>query len=74
MNDLKKAEREAQNKAKETWRRIDGDEDFTDKLGNLGDDVRDGLGNAGDDIREGIDNVGEALRRRNESTERPERR
>lgn len=55
MDDLKRGYRETEEKAKEAWRRSDGDEDLGDKLGDLGDDVREGLGNAGDDVRRETD-------------------
>ena len=55
MDDLKRDYREGEDKAKEAWRRSDGDEDLGDKLGNLGDDVRKELGNAGDDVRREAD-------------------
>lgn len=54
MKDVKKGAREVENKAKETWRKLDGDESPSDKLGNLGDDVRHGLGNAGDEITDAV--------------------
>ena len=43
--------RDVDNKAKETWRKADGDESLSDKVANAGDDVRDAVGNAGDEIR-----------------------
>jgi hypothetical protein len=43
--------REVDEKAKETWRRADGEESVSDKVANLGDDIRNELGNAGDEIR-----------------------
>ena len=63
MDDLKKAGRETEETAKETWRKADGEEDLADKVGNLGDDIRKGLGNAGDEIRKGVDNVGDEVDR-----------
>jgi hypothetical protein len=57
MDDVKKGYREAEETAKETWRKADGEEDLADKVGNLGDDIRKGLGNAGDELREGADRV-----------------
>jgi hypothetical protein len=63
MNDLKKDAREADNKARELWRKADGDESLGDRFGNLGDDVRDGIDNVGDDIREGADKAGDAVHR-----------
>lgn len=50
MDDVKHGYRETEDKAKETWRKADGDEDLADKVGNLGDDIRKGLGNAGDKV------------------------
>ena len=38
--DVKKTMREADEKAKETWRRADGEESVSDKVANLGDDIR----------------------------------
>ena len=54
MDDLKRAGREAEETAKETWRKRDG-EDLADKVGNAGDDIRKGLGNLGDDLRNAVD-------------------
>ena len=50
MDDVKRTYREGEEKAKETWRKSDGDEDLGDKVGNLGDEVRKDLGNTGDDL------------------------
>jgi hypothetical protein len=50
MDDAKKTYREAEKGAKETWRKVDG-EDLADKVGNAGDEARKDLGNAGDDLR-----------------------
>ena len=61
MDDVKKAYRETEETAKESWRKADGKEDLADKVGNLGDDIRKGLGNAGDEIRRGVDNVGDEV-------------
>jgi len=55
MDDVKKDYRNTEEKAKETWRKADGEEDLADKAGNLGDDIREGLGNAGDDISREVD-------------------
>ena len=55
MDDVKKDYRNTEEKAKETWRKADGEEDLADKAGNLGDDIREGLGNAGDDISNEVD-------------------
>ncbi|MEX1172893.1 MAG: hypothetical protein WEG56_09805 [Chloroflexota bacterium] len=68
MGDVKQGYREAENKAKETWRKADGEEDLADKAGNLGDDIRQGLGNAGDKARDmGDDAKREADRDRTNS-------
>ena len=53
--DLKRAGREMDETAKETWRKADGEESMSDKVANLGDDVRNDLGNAGDDMRRTTD-------------------
>lgn len=53
MDDVKQGYREVEDKAKETWRKADGDEDLGDKLGNLGDDIRREAGNAGDELDQG---------------------
>jgi hypothetical protein len=55
MDQVRKDYREAEEKAKETWRKADGEEDLADKIGNLGDDVRTELGNAGDEVRRRVD-------------------
>lgn len=57
MDDAKKVYRETEDKAKETARKIDGDEDLGDKVGNAGDEMRKDLGNTGDDIRRTVDDV-----------------
>jgi uncharacterized protein YjbJ (UPF0337 family) len=49
--------RDVNNKAKETWRKADGDESLSDKVANAGDDVRDALGNAGDEVRRHSDDM-----------------
>jgi hypothetical protein len=54
VDDMKKAGREAEETAKEAWRKRDG-EDLADKVGNAGDDIRKELGNAGDTIRREAD-------------------
>lgn len=59
MDDLKKAGRETEETAKETWRKADGEEDLADKVGNLGDDIRKELGNAGDNVRNAADHAGD---------------
>jgi hypothetical protein len=53
--DLKRAGREMDETAKETWRKADGEESASDKVANLGDDIRNELGNAGDDMRRTTD-------------------
>jgi hypothetical protein len=60
VDDLKKGYREGETKAKETWRKRDG-EDLGDTVGNLGDDVRTNLGNLGDDARRAVDDAGNAV-------------
>ena len=40
-DDVKKGYRETEEKAKETWRKADGEEDLADKVGNAGDEIRD---------------------------------
>ena len=65
MDDVKRTYREGEEKAKEAWRKSDGDEDLGDKVGNLGDEVRKDLGNAGDDLdREADRHVDEGTRQR----------
>jgi hypothetical protein len=64
MDQLKKGYREAEETAKETWRKADGEEDLADKVGNLGDDIRKNLGNAGDDVRDAVDDAAEEVDRR----------
>ena len=61
MDDLKKAGRETEETAKETWRKADGEEDLVDKVGNLGDDIRKELGNAGDNVRNAADQAGDEV-------------
>ena len=51
MDEIKKVARDVEQGAKETLRKIDGDEDLKDKVGNAGDEARKDLGNAGDDIK-----------------------
>ena len=55
MDDVKKGYREAEETVKEAGRKIDGEEDLSDKLGNAGDDARKTLGNVGDDARDAAD-------------------
>ena len=50
MEDVKRTNREGEEKAKEAWRGVDGT-DAKDEIGNAGDDIRKGLGNAGDKLR-----------------------
>jgi hypothetical protein len=61
MDDIKKGYREAEETTKETMRKADGEEDFADKVGNLGDDIRKNLGNLGDDVREKVDDAGDTV-------------
>ncbi len=56
MDDLKKGYREAEEKARETWRNADG-ESVSDRLGNAGDEIRKDLGNLGDDARNAGDDA-----------------
>lgn len=63
MNDLNKFQREAEETAKETWRKADGEEDLADKIGNAGDDMRKHAGNLGDDLKDAADNDDEELNR-----------
>lgn len=66
MDDIKKAFREGESGAKEGWRKADGEEDLSDKIGNAGDEIRKNLGNAGDDLRNddlGNDRVDDPNRR-----------
>jgi hypothetical protein len=62
MDDLKKAGREVDETANETWRNRDG-EDLADKVGNVGDDIRKNLGNLGDDARNALDDAGDTVDR-----------
>jgi len=55
VDDMKKAYREGEETAKETWRKADGEEDLADKIGNAGDDIRKHAGNLGDDLRDAVD-------------------
>jgi hypothetical protein len=55
MDDVKRAGRDAENEAKEQWRKSDGEESLEDKAANTADDVRAGLGNLGDEIDEEAD-------------------
>ena len=55
--DVREGLRSINNKAKETWRKADGDESPSDKVANAGDDVRDALGNAGDKVRRHSDDM-----------------
>ena len=60
MDDVKKGYREAEETTKETLRKADGEEDLSDKVGNLGDDIRKNLGNLGDEVREKADDASDA--------------
>ena len=51
MDDIKKATREADETAKETWRKQDG-EDLADKVGNAGDDIREAARDAGREVED----------------------
>jgi hypothetical protein len=57
MDDVKKGYREAEETTKEAWRKSDGEEDLSDKLGNAGDEARKNLGNLGDDARDAADDA-----------------
>ena len=61
MNELNKLGREAEETAKETWRKADGEEDLADKIGNAGDDLRKHAGNLGDDLKEAADDASDAV-------------
>ena len=61
MDEVKKGYREAEETVKETARKADGEEDFSDKVGNLGDDIRKTAGNLGDDVRSAADDAGDKL-------------
>jgi hypothetical protein len=56
MDDVKRGYREAENKAREAGREMDG-HDLSDDIGNAGDDIRKDLGNAGDAMRRGAEDV-----------------
>ena len=47
--DVKKVDRELEDKSRELGRELDGHD--------IGDDIRKNLGNAGDDLRRGVDDV-----------------
>jgi hypothetical protein len=64
VKDIKKGAREVENTAKETGRKLDGNESVSDKLGNAGDDIRHGLGNAGDEVRDALKKQEEMDQRR----------
>ena len=57
MDDAKKGYREAEETTKEAWRKSDGEESLSDKVGNAGDDARKNLGNLGDDTRDAVDDA-----------------
>ncbi len=57
MDDAKRVQREAEETAKETMRKMDGTTDLDDKVANLGDDINKNLGNAGDAAREAADDL-----------------
>ena len=73
MKDVKKGAREVENKAKEEWRKLDGDESPADKIGNLGDDVRHGLENAGDELSEAVETEREKMEQPRIDPEHPPR-
>jgi hypothetical protein len=54
VDDAKRTYREAEDKAKEFGRDLDGHQ-VSDDIGNAGDEVRKDLGNAGDDLRDAAD-------------------
>jgi hypothetical protein len=56
MDDVKKVDREVEDKARELGREADG-HDIGDDIGNAGDEIRKDLGNTGDDIRRGVDDA-----------------
>lgn len=62
MDDAKRLQREAEETAKETARKMDGTTDLDDQVANLGDDVSKHLGNAGDAAREAVHDVGDNLK------------
>lgn len=55
--DVKESMRDIGNKGKETWRKADGDESLSDKIGNAGDDIRDSVSNAGDEMNRHRDDM-----------------
>ena len=57
MDNAKSTYREGEQTAKETWRKADGDESLSDKVGNVGDEMRKDAGNAGDDLRRGVNDL-----------------
>jgi len=54
--DVKKVDRELEDKSREFGRELDG-HDIGDDIGNAGDEIRKDLGNTGDDLRRGVDDV-----------------
>lgn len=61
MDEVKKGYREGEETVKENLRKADGEEDLSDKVGNLGDDIRKTAGNLGDDVRDAADDAGDKL-------------
>ena len=60
MDDIKKAERDAEVETKKAARGIDGT-DTSEKIANAGDEIRKDLGNAGDDIRNAVDDTADRV-------------
>jgi hypothetical protein len=56
LMDIKKVDRELEDKSRELGREVDG-HDIGDDIGNAGDEIRKDLGNTGDDLRRGVDDV-----------------
>jgi hypothetical protein len=60
MDDMKKAERDAEVETKKAVRGVDGT-DTSEKIANAGDEIRKDLGNAGDDIKRTVDNTADRI-------------
>jgi hypothetical protein len=56
LMDIKKVDRELEDKSRELGRELDG-HDIGDDIGNAGDEIRKDLGNTADDLRRGGDDV-----------------
>jgi hypothetical protein len=56
LMDIKKVDRELEDKSRELGREVDG-HDIGDDIGNAGDEIRKDLGNTGDDLRRGVDDA-----------------